>query len=122
MSKSSIRFLIDENTPHLIRDGLQRCHPEIEVLVIGGKGAPSIGTQDEEILKFIEREGYILITLDRSTMPVHLQTHLQEGGHIPGILILRPHFSYGQIIETLELIWFADEPEEFQDQLEYIPF
>jgi hypothetical protein len=55
-------------------------------------------------------------------MPVHLQTHLQEGGHVPGILTLRPSFSYGQIIDELELIWFADAPEEFKDQLRHIPF
>ena len=38
-------------------------------------------------------------------MPVHFQTHLEKGGHIPGILILRPRFPPGQIIEALELIW-----------------
>ena len=120
MSKSPIRFLIDEDTTHRIRDRLQRQQPEIEVLVIGGKGAPPISTQNGEILKFIEREGYILITSDLR-MPVHLQTHLQEGGHVPGILTLRPNSSYRDIIETLELIWFAGVPEDFQDQLRHIP-
>ena len=121
MSKSPIRFLIDEDTPHLIRDGLQRRQPEVDVRVIGGEDAPPLSTRDEEILKFIEREGYILITSDLG-MPVHLRAHLQEGGHVPGILTLRPRFSSGQIIKTLELIWSVGEPEDFQDQLEYIPF
>jgi predicted nuclease of predicted toxin-antitoxin system len=120
MSQSSIRFLIDEDTSHSIRDGLQRRQPEIEVLVIGGVDAPLLSTRDEEILKFIEREGYILITSDLG-MPVHLQTHRQAGGHVPGILTLRPNFSYGQIIDELELIWFAGVPEDFQDQLRHIP-
>ena len=120
MSQSSIRFLIDENIPHLIRDGLQLCQPEIEVLVIGGEDAPPLSTRDEEILKFIEREGYILITSDLG-MPVHLQTHLQAGRHVPGILTLRPNFSYGQIIDELKLIWSAGVPEDFHDQLRHIP-
>ena len=45
MSSSPIRFLIDEDTSHIIRDGLQQRQPEIEVRVIGGEGEPSIGTQ-----------------------------------------------------------------------------
>ena len=122
MNRSQIRFLIDEDTSHVIRDGLQRHQPEVEVRVIGGAGAPSIGTKDEEILEFLEREAYVLVSSNRSTMPVHLQAYLQKGGHIPGILLLRPGFSYRQIIDTLELIWFASTPEDLQNQLTHIPF
>ena len=122
MSSSQIRFLIDEDTSHIIRDGLHQRQPEIEVRVIGGEGAPSIGTRDEEILEFLEREAYVLVSSNRSTMPVHLQAYLQKGGHIPGILLLRPGFAYRQIIDTLELIWFASTPEDLQDQLTHIPF
>jgi len=31
-------------------------------------------------------------------------------------------FRVGQIIETLELIWFAGALEEFRDRIIYIPF
>ena len=65
----------------------------------------------------MEREGYILVSSNRSTMPIHLQAHLQKGRHIPGILLLRPRVSYRQIIDTLELIWIANVPEDFQDQI-----
>ena len=121
MSSIQIRFLIDEDTSHIIRDGLQQRQPEIEIRVIGGEGAPPIGTKDEEILDFLEREAYVLVSSNRSTIPVHLQAYLQKGGHIPGILLLRPGFSYQQIIDTLELIWFASTPEDLRDQLLYIP-
>ena len=121
MSRTQIRFLIDEDTSHVIRDGLQHRQPEVEVRVIGGEGAPPIGTKDEEILEFLEREACVLVSSNRSTMPVHLRTYLQKGGHIPGILLLRPGFSYRQIIDTLELIWIASIPEDLQDQLTHIP-
>lgn len=90
--------------------------------MIGGEGAPPIGTKDEDILEFLEREVYVRVSSNRSTMPIHLQTYLRKGGHIPGILLLRPGFSYRQIIDTLELIWFASTPEDLQDQLTHIPF
>ena len=122
MSRDWIRFLLDENTSHVIRDGLKRRHPEVEISVIGGEGVPPIGTKDEEILEFLEREVYILVSSNRSTMPIHLQAHLQKGGHIPGILLLRPGSSYKQIIDTLEFILLAGVPEDIRDQLVHIPF
>ena len=122
MNKNQIRFLLDENTTHVIRDGLKRRQPEVEVRVIRDEGAPQISTKDEDILIFLEREGYILVSSNRSTMPIHLQAHLKIGQHIPSILLLRPNVSYQQIIETLELICLASVPEDFQDQIKYIPF
>jgi len=37
---SQIRYLIDEDTPHAIRDGLLLRQPEIEIRVVGGDMAP----------------------------------------------------------------------------------
>lgn len=122
MHRDQIRFLLDENTSHAIRDGLKRRHPEVDISVIGGEGVPPLGTKDEEILEFLEHEVYILVSSNRNTMPIHLQAHLQKGRHIPGILILRPGFSYRQIIDTLELILLAGVPEDTRDQLVHIPF
>ncbi|MYK17497.1 hypothetical protein F4055_04905 [Candidatus Poribacteria bacterium] len=117
-----MRFLLDEDTSHVIRDGLIRRHPDVEIRVIGGAGVPPLGTKDKEILEFLEREAYILISSNRNTMPIHLEAHLQEGRHIPGILLLRPRFSYREIIDTLELILFAGVPEDLRDRVVYIPF
>ena len=122
MSNRPFRFLIDEDTAHVIRDGFLRRQPDAEVLVIGGEGAPKIGTNDEEILEFLERETYILVSSNRRTMPEHLHAHLQNGRHIPGILLLRPRSSYRQIIDVLELIWLAGIPTDFHDRLTHIPF
>ncbi len=122
MNKYLIRFLLDENMPHAIRDGLKRRQPEVDVQVIGDEGFPPISAKDEDIIEFLERERYILVSSNRSTMPIHLREHLQNGGHVPGILIIRPYSSYKQIIDSLELIYLASVPEDYQDQLLYIPF
>ena len=42
--------------------------------------------------------------------------------HIPGILLLRPKAYYQKIIDTLELIFLASVPEDFRDQIAYIPY
>ena len=122
MRENRIRFLIDEDTSHVIRDGLRHHQPEIEVRVVGGENAPPKGTGDDAILQFLEREGFILVTSNRSTMPTHLKAHLQKGGHVSGILLLRHSYDYGEIIQTLQLIWGAGAPEDFQDQITPIPY
>ena len=47
MRENRIRFLIDEDTSHVIRDGLRHHQPEIEVRVVGGENAPPRGTGDD---------------------------------------------------------------------------
>lgn len=118
---SQICYLVDEDTPHAIRDGLLRRQSEMEVCVVGGEMAPPLGTLDPDILRWLEREGYILISRNRSTMPLHLREHLEAGIHVPGILLLRPQSSIGRIIEDLLLIWGAAYPDEYRDRIAYIP-
>jgi len=118
---SEFCYLIDEDTSHAIRDGLRLRQAEVEVRVIGGEFAPPLVAKDPEILDWIELHGFILITSNRSTMPKHLKDHLQKGGHVPGIFVLRQGVSFGQIIDNLLLIWEAGVLEEYRDRIEYIP-
>ncbi|MBM3242556.1 hypothetical protein FJZ31_40365 [Candidatus Poribacteria bacterium] len=76
MTASEIRYLIDEDTTHRIRKGLLRRQPSIDIKVIGEEGAPPLGNKDADILDYLEKAGYILISTNRSTMPKHLQEHL----------------------------------------------
>jgi hypothetical protein len=115
------RFLLDENIPHAIHDQLLRLSSDIDVLTIGQPGVPVKGTPDPNLLHWIERTGYILVTGNRRTIPIHLQAHFEAGGHIPGILFLRRYASLGQVIENLFLLWAISEAEELQDRVLYIP-
>jgi len=45
-----LRYLVDENTPHAIRDQLLRRQPELEVLAVGDALAPAFGTLDPDLL------------------------------------------------------------------------
>lgn len=100
---SAIRLLVDENTARAIGDQLRRLQPDIVLLTIGDDQAPSLGTPDPDILLWLEREGYCLVTRNRRSMPMHLRVHLDAGHHVPGIFALRPGASVGEIIEDLLL-------------------
>jgi hypothetical protein len=55
---SRIRYLLDEDTPHAIRDQLLRREPDMGILAVGNEMAPPIGTLDPQLLQWIEREGF----------------------------------------------------------------
>lgn len=115
------RFLLDEHINRAIQRQLRRLDPQIEVLTIGDSEAPPVGTSDPDILDWLERNGYILVTKNRSTMLVHLSNHLTAGRHIPGVFWLRPRVDIGSIIEDLYLIWSASTAAEYQDRILFLP-
>jgi hypothetical protein len=116
------RFLLDEHINPAIQRQLLRLDPNIEVLVIGQLAAPSKGTPDPDLLLWLEEYDYVLVTENRSTIPVHLANHFAEGRHIPGIFWLRPLVIIGKIIEELYLIWLVSTAAEYQDRTLFIPF
>jgi hypothetical protein len=115
------RYLLDEHVNRAIQRQLRCLDPQIEVLAIGDPGAPSSGTSDPDILGWLEASGYILVTENRSTIPVHLSDHFAAGRHVPGVFWIRPGVSIGRIVEELYLIWFASAAKEYQDRLLFIP-
>ena len=114
-------LLLDENVPHVLRDQLWQHNRNLNVVCVGEQGAPPISAPDPKILDWLEANGYLLITLNRSSMPIHLRDHLVAGGHVPGILAIRPHRSISEIVDELLLIVEAAKPSEFQDQITYLP-
>lgn len=113
---STISFLLDEHVPLIIQAQLEQIEPRVRVYAIGDGIAPPKGTPDPDILSWIEAHGCILITNNRSTMPVHLHTHLARGQHVPGIVQFPRRMNVGAILDDLLFIWGASLPGEFQDQ------
>jgi len=118
---SSRRYLIDENTTPALADQLRRRQPDLQVFSVGDEDAPPKGTLDPEILLWIEKHKFTLVTRNRKSMPEHLRDHLASGHHMLGILTLRPQTSLGEIIEDLLLIWELADEDEYQDQIVHVP-
>lgn len=114
-------FLLDEHIAHAIAVGLRSREPDIQVFTIGDPNAPGAGTPDHDILIWIEERGCLLVTNNRKSMPGHLRNHMDRQRHIPGIVVISQRMSWGDTIEELLLIWSAILPNEFQDQIVYLP-
>ena len=115
------KYLLDEHVGESLRKGLHAHYPDIVVWRIGDPTAPPIGTLDPEILVWCGAHGFSLVTNNRESMPDHLRDHLAAGRHVPGIFTLNPNMSIGETIEELVLIWGAAQPDEFADQINYLP-
>ena len=118
---SRVCDLLDEDTPHALRNQLLRREPEMDVSAVGDAQAPDRGTDDATNLKWIEQHGYILVSRNRRSLPRHLRDHVEAGGHVPGIFLLRRRHTFGQVIEDLLLVWGACDAGEYRDRIEYLP-
>lgn len=116
-----IRYLLDENMPPFYREQLLRYQPDLTICSIGDADTLPKATLDPEILCWCEENGFLLVTNNRRSMPLHLADHLAVGRHVPGILVLRYQADVGQLIEDLILIAQAADEYEYQDRISYVP-
>lgn len=117
-----VRFLIDENLSPRLKLAQQRLHPGIDVLRVGDPDAPTLGTADPDLLRYLDLAQRLLVTDNRTSMPAHLEDHWAAGGHLWGVLWIRPDATIGKLAQELFLIWDASEAEEWIDRLDWIPF
>lgn len=118
---SQISYLLDENVHALFRTELLRREPAMRVWQVGMEGAPPLSTSDPLILLWCEAQGFILITNNRSSMPVHLSAHLAQGHHVPGIFILNNNMGVGNSLEELVRVWRNPAPERYRDTITFLP-
>jgi hypothetical protein len=116
-----LKYLLDENVDRSYLVQLRRQEPELTVLMVGDPGNPPKGTLDPEILLWCEVTGFVLVTNNRASMPVHLANHLAQGRHIPGIFILNSDLGMGENLEELILAAIASLKNEYQDRIVYLP-
>lgn len=92
-----LKYLLDENVKRVYQVQLLRQEPDLIIRMVGDPGNPSRGTLDPEILIWCETHGYVLVTNNRASMPIHLAEHIAQNRHVPGILILNPNeWNWGQ--------------------------
>src|SRR5690242_1242917 len=82
----------------------------IDVVQVGDPVDLPLGSTDPSILLWSEREGRIIVSLDRNTMPSYLAVHLRSGHHCAGLFIVDPQATTQQIVDYLVLAAFTTDP------------
>lgn len=93
----------------------------IDVVQVGDSPALPLGSTDPYILLWAEREGRIIVSLDRDTMPGFLAAHLQAGHQCAGLFILHPQATIPRIVDYLVVAAYAADPALLQNRCEFIP-
>lgn len=117
----TLNYLIDENVNVAYAKKLRRQAPNLTVWVIGEPGVPPKGTLDPDILIWCEQRNCVLVTNDRRTMQRHLDAHLAQGHHSPGIFLLNPKFSMDSMIDELINLAHYSLNKEYEDRVIYLP-
>ena len=120
-----LAFLLDEHLRGELWNAIVRRNAAggapLDVVRVGDPQDLPLGSSDPQILLWAERESRIVLSKDYHTMPAHLQSHLDNGHHSPGVVLVPRQFNVRAVLETLELIAFVATADEFADAVSYIP-
>ena len=113
------RFQADEDFNQKIIAGLLRREPAVDIQT--SKAAGLLGLPDPDVLASAAREGRILLSHDRDTMPAHFERFVRDASS-PGLLIVSQTLAVREAIEQLLLVWSASDAEEWRDWIGFLPF
>lgn len=113
-----IRYQADADLNEDIVTGVQRRAPEIDFQT--AHEAQLAHAPDPKVLARAAREGRILVTHDRRTMPTHFGRFV-ESRDSPGITVISQNAELLRVIEELILIWSISEAEEYANSICTLP-
>src|SRR5436305_6772834 len=114
-----LRVLIDQDIDHDILRGLMRRIPHLNAVTAFEIGMSE--ATDPELLTWAAREGRVIVTHDRTTMPTHATDLIAEGKNIAGLFVVLRILPLHQVIEDLEMMIACSEKDEWVNVIRYLP-
>jgi predicted nuclease of predicted toxin-antitoxin system len=114
-----LRLLIDEDVHGAIVEGLRRRQPALDLVRVHDVSLRH--TPDPNILEWAAQQGRVVVSVDKKTLAVDAWDRVARGLPMPGVAILRILLTIGQAIHELEIIALAGNPDDFKDQVIYLP-
>ncbi len=113
------RFLADENLREAIVTSVERLDPTIDFSTVQALGLR--GTSDPDLIEFAERQGWIIVTHDVSTMTACAYDRMSQGAEFAGVLLSPQACSTREIAESLVLIAGASDSSDWRNQVVFLP-
>lgn len=113
-----VRFQADADLNQIILLATIRREPAIDFQTATMAGLS--GLDDMQVLERTVREGRVLVTHDRKTMPRHFSEFIVKESS-PGLLVVPQYLSVAAAVEDLILIWSATEAEEWVNRIGFLP-
>jgi hypothetical protein len=111
-----LRLYFDHNVPRLIAQRLRL--RGIDVLTALEDGTDRL--PDPELLDRATRLGRVLVSMD-ADLVIEAERRQTAGIEFAGIVFARQRLPIGRLIEELEVVAGASEPEELRGVLIYLP-
>jgi len=114
-----LSYLADEDFNGRIVRGLFLQNESLDLLRVQDVGL--LGADDETVLKWAADQDRLVLTHDARTMPSHAANLLKRGLHLPGVFVVDDLAPIGPCIADILLLDACSEPEEWKDQVYYLP-
>ena len=114
-----MRFAADENFDGRILNELLVRLPELDVVRV--QDTEMYRAPDDKLLAWLAEEQRILLTHDVQTMPYYVYERVRAGQSVPGVIEVHKDTPLGAAIDELEVMIGAGTPEDFENQVKYIP-
>lgn len=114
-----LRLLADENFNGRILRALQRRISDLDILRV--QDTPLYGAEDRAVLRWAAEEGRVLLTHDIATLVGHALERIREGQRLPGVVAMRSDLAIGRVVEDLEILILAGQPEDLVDRVVFLP-
>ena len=115
-----LRLLVDQDVDHDILRGLIRRIPRLDVVTAFEIGMSR--ASDPQLLSWAEREGRIIVTHDRASMPMHAGEMMGRAQNIGGLFVVPRSLPLHQVLDDLELMTICSENYEWINVIRYLPF
>jgi hypothetical protein len=116
---TEIRFQADADLRQAIVTGAIRRQPHLDFQSANEAGLE--GIKDPEVLTLAARDGRVLVTHDRKTMPTEFGQFIISHTS-SGVLILSQNLPISEAINAIILVWEASTSEEWINQIMTFPF
>ena len=113
-----VRFQADADLNLEIVKGVRRREPAIDFRTANAAGLR--GLPDAQVLRMAARDGRVLVTHDRRTMPYEFARFVAVEA-CPGVLVISQNASVAEAIEGLLLIWAASDAAEWRNLIAGVP-
>lgn len=114
-----VRFQADNDLDQRIVTATRRLNPAIDFQT--APAASLHNMPDDEVLAFAAREGRVLVSHDRKTMPEFFGRFIAAGGTSPGLIVVSTRLPVGRAAEWLYLLWEATSAGEYVNSIYILP-
>ena len=113
-----VKFQADADLKEWIVSAVKRREPGVDFQTASAAGLE--GLPDLQVLAIAAREGRVVVTHDRRTMPYHFAEFIQTDVS-PGVFIVSQHLPASAVAEEILLIWSTTEAEEWTNIICALP-